>query len=245
MEPIIPDTWFTLKDISIPGENDVHIFFINIESQSYDSVQYNDFYANFDNKLNTPNMSIEKKEKSIKREFFLRLILSKYVSKNFFNFNFYYSEYGKPYLTNDLESGPIQFNVSNSFEYLVIGISFRNQIGIDIEKIRSSIDYNRLVNRFFSERENIYFFSLDAKEREEIFFQWWTVKESVVKNLGIGMRLPPNKFDIPLDNDTNKILIQYKDINTELFYYNFLLSDDSKSSLCVQKEAKRIKFFKI
>ena len=194
MKTINPEKWFTIKDISIPTLNEVHIFFVNIENQTYDVYQYKDFQSKFDKNSSNPFMTAEKREKLVKREYFLRKILSEYLSISHIDVNFYYSEYGKPYLSNKLEDEILQFNVSNSFNYLVIGICYDNQIGIDIEKKRSSIDYNRLVKRFFSEKERKFFFSLNEKEKKELFFQWWTIKESVVKNLGTGMRVPPNRF---------------------------------------------------
>lgn len=106
------------------------------------------------------------------------------------------TKYGKPYFPFDSFS----FNISHSEDYVVCVISNdeKEQIGIDIEKIKPII-----LDHFTS--------VLSPQENKKItsyedFYKFWTRKEAVVKADGRGLQIPLNKVDaskliVKLDND--------------------------------------------
>lgn len=109
---------------------------------------------------------------------------------------FSYSEYGKPYIKNAKD---LNFNISHSGDYIICGWS-KNEIGIDIEKIRS-IDLE-IANKQFSYPEYKYIIS-DKELAYERFIKIWTLKESYTKYLGKGLMIPFNSFGISIDNANN------------------------------------------
>lgn len=100
---------------------------------------------------------------------------------NIYNYNIYYNKYGKPYLDNGL-----YFNISHSKNVIVCVISDK-EIGIDIEYLRYS---DSVIRKCFNDKEkNV---SLNNKE---IFTIIWTIKESYVKLLGIGLEYGLSNVD--------------------------------------------------
>ena len=100
--------------------------------------------------------------------------------KNKYIKDYYLNEFGKP-LSKD-----ICFNISHS-QGVVIFAMYEFDVGVDIEKIRTSQDD---VRRYISNDEE-YAYIKDDKS----FYEIWTSKESLVKALGIGIK--DNIKDIP------------------------------------------------
>lgn len=81
----------------------------------------------------------------------------------------------------------IDFNISHSNEW-VVGTIAEFRIGIDIEDINNI--RNNSILRFFSVDETEY--CKDAKDICKI----WTLKESYLKCIGIGISIPLNSFSV-------------------------------------------------
>ncbi len=122
---------------------------------------------------------------------------------------------GKPYLKNHPE---IFFNLSHSGEYAALAVSDK-EIGIDIEKLQ--IGKRKLAHRFFSEEE---YAALDVAWSDSAFTRTWTRKESYIKAVGMGMRMPLNEFSTVEDK-----------VN-DYFLESFFLEGRYWLSVCQKKE---------
>lgn len=105
-----------------------------------------------------------------------------------------YRENGKPFFP---EFPGIYFNLSHSGSIAAAVISDR-EIGCDVEEIKNA-DL-RIADRFFNPSERDVIFSAPtSKEKEKLFFRFWTLKESFMKITGLGMQLPLSSFSISLE----------------------------------------------
>ena len=110
--------------------------------------------------------------------------------------NYGYKTNGKPFLKG-IEG--FDFNISHSEDFVMVAVS-ENEIGCDIEKI-TEIDLE-IAKKFFFREEYENIAALPAsEERNELFFRYWTLKESFMKVTGLGMRLPLDSFQILIGND--------------------------------------------
>ncbi len=115
------------------------------------------------------------------------------------------NSFGKPYLKNN----PLFFNISHCHGLAVCGIH-NDEIGIDAENIRSFSP--KIPGRIFTPSEMEFLNNSSCKN--EAFFRLWTLKESYIKNIGIGLSFPLKniEFDIS-DNitgsDKDKIFTQF------------------------------------
>ncbi|WP_413165286.1 4'-phosphopantetheinyl transferase family protein [Capilliphycus salinus ALCB114379] len=114
----------------------------------------------------------------------LRMILGGYLGLSPSEFEFSYSERGKPQLKT--HSTGIEFNVSHSEDKGLLAIALNRRVGIDVEYIRS-IEVLQLAKRFFRESEYLFLRGLQQKEQLKAFFQLWTAKEAYVKATGEGL----------------------------------------------------------
>ncbi|WP_440114566.1 4'-phosphopantetheinyl transferase family protein [Paenibacillus sp. QZ-Y1] len=99
--------------------------------------------------------------------------------------------YGKPSLSNLPD---IQFNVSHSGDWIALISGSSGELGVDVEKI-APIDM-QIAERFFSLAESRYLAAEPAEIQLETFYRLWTLKESYIKAVGMGLSMPLDSFSI-------------------------------------------------
>lgn len=105
-------------------------------------------------------------------------------------FFFEYTERGKAYLP---EEPHVHFNLSHSGEYVCCAVG-DEPVGVDIqEKLKGK---EKIAERFFTPGDRQMLRGLAEKEREDLFFRMWSVKESYVKLTGEGMARGLSGFEI-------------------------------------------------
>lgn len=98
------------------------------------------------------------------------------------------NRYGKPYLRGQHR---IFFNLSHSGRYVICGLG-HEEIGIDIEEVKS-MDLG-IARKFFHANEYTYLVSREPEQRMDALFELWTLKESYIKFLGVGLQKPLDAF---------------------------------------------------
>lgn len=140
--------------------------------------------------------SIESKNKFIVARAFIRYILAQYLKIKPEEIKFKYDINGKPSLSGELSKTGLCFNVSHSHGKVLCGITMKRAIGIDIEKIRLNLSYEKITKRQFSPPELEKFQQLPENEKVQTFFTFWTRKESFLKAIRKGLQLPMKNFDV-------------------------------------------------
>lgn len=112
------------------------------------------------------------------------------------------NDYGKPSLT---EFPEIKYNLSHADGIAVCLVSDR-ECGIDCEGVRPYRP--NVVKRAFSESEKFLIENAGENERDLLFFRLWTLKESYVKAIGIGISYPLNTVEFSFSD--NKIISSVK-----------------------------------
>ena len=141
------------------------------------------------------------------------------------NLVFDYKENNKPYLPS--LKNKIKFNISHSGEFVICAVS-PDEVGCDIEKIKK-YDLN-VAKRFFNEKEfqNISLQATEA-EKQDMFYRYWTLKESFVKALGQGLHLSLKDFQIIIDGQ--EISVEQKE-NSNSYYFKEYDIDNYKCAVC-------------
>lgn len=88
-------------------------------------------------------------------------------------------EHGKPYLTN---FNGIHFNISHSGSMAMCAVS-DSPVGADVEQIKPYSD--AVAKRIMSDEERRFY--LCSPDKQTLFFQIWTLKESYLKYTGAGL----------------------------------------------------------
>lgn len=128
--------------------------------------------------------------------------------------------FGKPMLQNS----KLRFNISHSGKMVILAVDTID-IGIDVELIRE-VDINP---SFISFDEKLYLDTFKGDIKNYEFFKIWVLKESFVKNLGLGLSLDFNKFSI----DLNLFSIKFNNAVFNFKIYDFF---PYVISVCTEKE---------
>ncbi|MCQ2455144.1 MAG: 4'-phosphopantetheinyl transferase superfamily protein [Clostridia bacterium] len=196
--------------------------------------------AVFEKIYNTLSAERKKKIDCLKQENDKRLslgagILLKFALKKagIENFDIVKGENGKPYLKNS----KIYFNLSHS-KKMAVCIVAPFEVGCDIEKIdKANI---KIAKNFFDENE--YKDIITSDDKNDKFYRYWTLKESFIKAVGCGFKIPLKDFRISIED---RITVSKKGQNTD---YRFFETDKIKGyrlSVCGLGDLSNAKIQKI
>jgi 4'-phosphopantetheinyl transferase len=127
----------------------------------------------------------------------LRQTLGSKLNRNPATIDFHRNEQGKPYLPdNDL-----QFNMSHSRDRLLIAVTHKRAVGVDIEFRRKGVPMDAIAERWFAPQEIAFFQA--SEDSQHAFFDIWSRKEAYVKALGKGIFQDLTSFSVPLGEPPN------------------------------------------
>ena len=162
------------------------------------------------------------KIRSLFAEILLRYGLKKNFSIEGAQIQFETNEYGKPHLK---ENSHIHFNVSHSGDWVICAISSK-PVGVDVEQMKErNID---IAERFYAEEE--YESLLACENVSELFFKYWTLKESYVKAEGKGMSISFNSFAFHIGDEIT--LTVEKEICTKYQFQVYKIAEDFEVATC-------------
>lgn len=125
----------------------------------------------------------------------LRYLLSRYLKCEATKIGFHYNKQGKPFIDSSIN---LKFNLSNSGDKILIGVTLNHEIGIDIEFNKRFVEIPRIVKRFFAKQEINTLLQLPKDQWQTAFFNCWTRKEAFIKAKGGGFSIPLDQFEVTL-----------------------------------------------
>ncbi len=134
----------------------------------------------------------------------LRAVLARYLAMPPERIVFGRNAYGKPLVAG---RHPLCFNLSHAGDLAVIGVSWARRLGIDIERVRTDLDLDRLAAFAFSAPELAAWRRVPPAERTRAFFAAWTCKEAYVKAEGLGLSLSLKAFAVALGAEADPALV--------------------------------------
>ena len=135
-----------------------------------------------------------------------------------------YSEKGKPFFKNE----NLFFNLSHSKGKFCVAISDFGEIGIDVQK-RSKFSVN-MIKRVFAENERR--LSENLPDKDAFFSRLWAIKESFLKNTGIGIA-----FDIRSLDFSKQCL--FDKFEKDGLCYNVWCDEDFSFSVCAKEKGEQ------
>jgi 4'-phosphopantetheinyl transferase len=137
------------------------------------------------------------------------------------------TEYGKPRLVN--EPG-FHFNVSHSGDYILCAIS-DEIVGIDIEEIKP-IELS-IGERFFHMIEYSQLLNEVTSKQIDLFYRFWTLKESYIKAIGTGLSTPLDSFYFQfLEDKNNGIEFDCKNDRRSFHFRSYPIDPSYHTALC-------------
>ncbi len=126
-----------------------------------------------------------------------------------------------------LADSSIRFNLSHSGTTVMCALS-DSDIGCDVEQVKQ-VKLN-IARRFFCADEYKALMNCDPNKQQELFFRYWTLKESFIKATGLGFELPLNSFCMHLDGQN--ITVEQSIDSREYHFKEFDLGSSCKYAVC-------------
>lgn len=149
------------------------------------------------------------------------------------------NQHEKPYFTDHPH---IHFNISHCEQLVACGFS-DCRLGVDVEDIapfRETI-FRRVLTT--TEQE----FLLQFREKEDLyreyFYRFWTLKESRIKEAGMGLAMPMTDFSFEIDLSREPAAIACS--LEGLYFYQKKLDAQRLIAVCCGKEIGEIAFRKV
>jgi len=180
------------------SENEVHVWRASLEL-SKRSVQNLQRLLTTDEVTRAKRFYFEKdRNHFIVVRALLRTILSRYLGLDPHQLHFCYNSYGKPSLNLSSNKTGMKFNLSHSGDLALYAFTYSREVGIDVEYMRSNVEYEQLAKQIFSPYENAVLHTLPTEVTLQAFFNCWTRKEAYIKARGLGLSIPLDQFDVSL-----------------------------------------------
>jgi len=122
----------------------------------------------------------------------MRLLLAPHVGQAPEQLQFRYAAAGKPFLR---EHG-LQFNLAHSDNLALLAVAGRRAVGVDLERIRESLEILTIADRYFAPDERTALGAESVERKRQAFFQCWTRKEAYMKATGLGLQMPLDEFAV-------------------------------------------------
>ncbi|SLM49943.1 4'-phosphopantetheinyl transferase [Nitrospira japonica] len=126
----------------------------------------------------------------------VRQVLSRYEPIAPRDWTFVATSHGRPEIARP--SSALRFNVSNTSGLVVLAVTHRLTVGVDVESLSRPAPIE-VADRFFAPAEARVLQSLPPSERTRCFFEFWTLKESYSKARGLGLAIPLDRFWFTLE----------------------------------------------
>jgi 4'-phosphopantetheinyl transferase len=125
----------------------------------------------------------------------VRMVLSRYVSIHPREWIFSTNAYGRPDIVNaQARDAYLSFNISHTHSLIVLGVTKRRALGVDVENFRAREASIDIADRYFAPQEVAALTAAPPHQRQYRFFEYWTFKEAYIKARGMGLSLPLEKF---------------------------------------------------
>jgi 4'-phosphopantetheinyl transferase len=207
---MIDSTWRSPRRDHILLDGEVHVWRAGIDQRASKFAPFQQILA-ADEQARADRFHFERdRHRYIVARGILRTLLGSYLNLAAVDVRFVYNEYGKPSLDPALRQNDLHFNVSHSGDLALFAIARHAQVGVDIEFIRSNIEYGQIAQRFFSPEEQHALSLLPVTEIGIAFFRCWTRKEAYIKARGQGLSIPLDQFTVSLGADEPASLLHYQ-----------------------------------
>jgi 4'-phosphopantetheinyl transferase len=141
----------------------------------------------------------------------------------------------KPYIFSN-STVSLEYNISHSGNWIVIAFA-NDAIGVDVEQIQSSFNFESLLTACFSNMEQSYI--QNNTNSRELFYRLWTRKESFVKATSKGL---DDSLAQLTCLDGKWALFNQPRLELDWENWSFTLDQDHVASICFKEGKKNILF---
>jgi len=167
---------------------------------------------------------------------YLRKLLSNYLQIAPEEVLFSFTEFNKPFLA---AYPNLNFNLSHSGDYIIIGLSNRWSVGVDVEVMNTK---NDLFSMIYSTMSVVEIPSiLNSDNPRPMFYKHWTRKEALLKGLGVGLIDDLKGYSVC--DGLNFVPSELFNFTSTLNIRNFVMDEEYSVSIAYDTAIRVIRFY--
>lgn len=140
---------------------------------------------------------IRGKDEYIASRWLLRRVLAEYLQQPAETLVFSRGKKGKPYIADH----SLQFNLSHSGHWALLGLAQGMELGVDIEQVRDTRDLLGIANNYYHPDELTQLRQRQGDDQIHFFYQLWTLKEALLKAMGVGISAGLENLNFTIGDD--------------------------------------------
>jgi 4'-phosphopantetheinyl transferase len=164
---------------------------------------------------------------------FVRILLSRYAPTDPALWEFTPNEYGKPAISGPPGVEDIAFNISHTTGLISAVFALDASVGIDAEHHGRRTDALAIAEHFLSPDEYSALSMLRDSDRQQRFFEYWTLKEAYIKATGLGMSMDLSTFTFDIREDDRGISLRSANVTDPGFWTFRLLKPGPHHTVAV------------
>lgn len=173
------------------------------------------------------------------RQAVLKELLEGYLDIKAEEVYFEFDEYGKPRMDAGVE---MHFNLSHSDGMVMYAFSKDQDVGVDIERMREGVEFDKIVENYFSDIERDVYFGFRRDERAKSFYTGWTRKEAYLKAIGLGLSKSLDKFSVSMVPNSSGGVIKGDE---DWWVVDVDCPDEYQAAMSTFGELDRVDYFKV
>ena len=173
-----------------PGE--IAVWYRRTESLSDSDLQAIDAVLSDEERLRRDRFVFERDRRDFAAAHaLLRTVLSTYEATPPGEWRFERDRHGKPFVSApQAGTPPLAFNLSHTRGCVCCAIARAARVGVDVERLGRVTDASEIAERYFAAEERRMLKACGADESQARFVELWTLKESYIKAIGLGLGIP-------------------------------------------------------
>lgn len=180
-----------IKDFSL-----VHVWFCNLDDNSPLKLDWTCTSPTERNRITRLKDQVECKRLT-RRFIFVRQVIGNVLDISLNGWEFPYSAHGKPQPVSMIDTKGnltrLNFNISHSENVLALAIALDCNIGIDIEVIKTDIDFSAIAKTQFDKNSFNFLNTVSSSKIDKSFYRLWTRKEALAKMIDNGIVQQPDE----------------------------------------------------
>lgn len=204
---------FSISNV-LPHFNEIHIWHFTFTMETPIDTYWNSLSE--EEKARANRFYFEKDQKAnIFSRGILRSILSHYTGIAPNTLHLKNTLHGKPFIDPSQNPDQLCFNLSHTHQHILYAFTKGSEIGIDIEYIKSDLDYQSMAKRFFSAYEYQTLMATPVDQQRALFYKLWTCKEAYIKAIGLSLSHSLSDFEVCISDDQATTIHPIKPVPAE------------------------------
>lgn len=131
-----------------------------------------------------------------------RLVLSRYLSCDPQSISFTRNSLGRPSVFNQ-SIPPIHFSLSHTKGFIALALSSNSELGVDVERVDLDLDVMPLFDQVLTPEETKKILELSNSHHamSRRFYEYWTLKEALLKAKGLGLSGSLTRLSFKLETE--------------------------------------------